>query len=377
MSNGCPFRNKECFGCGKKGHLKWKCHKSEGDEKKESKTGIHKLGGAQAEADIRVSEDDSGGLGELGGLDLLDLYKLGAQSKHEPVFVELSLNGHVARMEVDTGAAVSVMSSGMYERINGGGKGDGLKESKLRLRTYTGETIVPDGVGKVDVMYESQRCKLPVTVVGGNVPTLLGRDLLACLKLDWGKLFLTPSVNLVKSDDQVDQLIAEFPEVFSDKLGCLKDFKAHIPIPEGTKPKFCKARSVAYALRDRFDEALNQAVDQGLWKAVKYSRWAAPVVPVMKDPKNPEGPLRLCGDYKMTVNQVAPLDSYPIPVTQDQLATLAGGSKFTKLDLAQAYQQLELDDESREYLTINTPKGLFQPARLQFGVHSATGMFQR
>ena len=62
---------------------------------------------------------------------------------------------------------------------------------------------------------------------------------------------------------------------------------------------------------------------------------------------------------------------------KDQLATLEGGVKFSRLDLTQAYQQLELDDRTKELLTISTHKGLYQPKRLQFGVHSATGIFQR
>ena len=74
---------------------------------------------------------------------------------------------------------------------------------------------------------------------------------------------------------------------------------------------------------------------------------------------------------------MAPCDSYPIPNTSEQLATLAGGEKFTKIDLSQVYQQLELDEPSRKLLTINTHKGLYQPERLQFGVHSVTGIFQR
>ena len=109
---------------------------------------------------------------------------------------------------------------------------------------------------------------------------------------------------------------------------------------------------------------------------MQYSRWAAPMVTVLKEPQNPDGPIRICGDYKITINQAAPLDSYPVPNTVDQLATLAGGEKFTKLDLSQAYQQLELDEPSQELLAINTHQGLYQPFRLQFGVHSATGIFQ-
>ncbi|XP_047123845.1 uncharacterized protein K02A2.6 [Hydra vulgaris] len=70
-------------------------------------------------------------------------------------------------------------------------------------------------------------------------------------------------------------------------------------------------------------------------------------------------------------------DSYPLPRTEDLFATLAGGQKFTKLDLAFAYQQLLLDKSSCELLTVNTHRGLFEPIRLQFGVHSASGIFQR
>ena len=59
------------------------------------------------------------------------------------------------------------------------------------------------------------------------------------------------------------------------------------------------------------------------------------------------------------------------------LATLGGGEKFTKLDMSQAYQQLQLDHESKRYTTINTHKGLFQYNRLPYGISSAPGIFQR
>ena len=51
---------------------------------------------------------------------------------------------------------------------------------------------------------------------------------------------------------------------------------------------------------------------------------------------------------------------YPQPRREDLFAGLAGGQTFSKLDLAQAYLQMEVEPESRKYLTINTPKGLFQ-----------------
>ena len=68
---------------------------------------------------------------------------------------------------------------------------------------------------------------------------------------------------------------------------------------------------------------------------------------------------------------------YPIPRIEDLLAKLAGGKQFSKLDMSQAYQQLLLDESSRQYVVINTHKGLFCYSRLPFGVSSAPGIFQR
>lgn len=53
------------------------------------------------------------------------------------------------------------------------------------------------------------------------------------------------------------------------------------------------------------------------------------------------------------------------------------GDKFTKLDLLQAYQQMQLHLLSKELVTINTHKGLFCYTRLPFGVASAPAIFQR
>ena len=86
--------------------------------------------------------------------------------------------------------------------------------------------------------------------------------------------------------------------------------------------------------------------------------------------------VRICGDYKVTVNAVSKLDNYPIPKAEDLFTTL-GGEKFTKLDLSQAYQQLPLDDDSKKYTTINTHRGLFQYNRFLYGISSAPGIFQR
>lgn len=76
---------------------------------------------------------------------------------------------------------------------------------------------------------------------------------------------------------------------------------------------------------------------------VKTSEWGTPLVVVPK----PDSSFRLCGDYKVTVNQTISEEQYPIPI-DDMFGTLARGKKFTKHDLSQAYLQLEQNKESEE-----------------------------
>ena len=173
---------------------------------------------------------------------------------------------------------------------------------------------------------------------------------------------------------KLKELFTELESVFSEEMGCLKDFKVKIPMDKTMKPRFCRARPVPYAIKAGVEKELDHLENQGTFKRVEYSQWAAPIVPVVK---NDNGDIRICGDYKQTINAVAPCDSYPIPRTEDILAMLRDGQKFSKLDLSHAYQQLELDEETQELLTVNTHCRLYRTTRLQFGVHSATGIFQR
>ena len=113
--------------------------------------------------------------------------------------------------------------------------------------------------------------------------------------------------------------------------------------------------------------------ESGVIKPIQFSDWAAPIVPVVKS----DGSIRICGDYKVTVNAVAKLETYPLPKVEDLFAALSGGVLFSKLDLSHAYQQLVLEEDSRKYTTINTTKGLFQYLRLPFGISSAPSIFQR
>lgn len=125
-------------------------------------------------------------------------------------------------------------------------------------------------------------------------------------------------------------------------------------------------------LKKKIEEELGR-LQKGTISPVEFSEWATPIVPILKADQS----VRICGDYKVTINPVTKLDNYPIPKTEDLYATLGGGEAYTKLDLSQAYQQLLMDEKSRKLTTINTHKGLFMYNRLCYGLKSAPGIFQR
>ncbi|KAL5473476.1 hypothetical protein EMCRGX_G027965 [Ephydatia muelleri] len=121
-----------------------------------------------------------------------------------------------------------------------------------------------------------------------------------------------------------------------------------LSVDKTATPCFFRARSVPFALRDRVEAELDKLVREGILHPVQFSDWAAPIVPVVKK----DGSIRICGDYKLTASPL-------------------------QINLANAYLQLELDEDSKKYVIISTHKGLFRYNRLPFGVSSAPSLFQR
>ncbi|KAL9976940.1 hypothetical protein ACROYT_G014287 [Oculina patagonica] len=78
----------------------------------------------------------------------------------------------------------------------------------------------------------------------------------------------------------------------------------------------------------------------------------------------------------VSVNQVLLDNPYPLPDTEDIFATLGSLTVFSKIDLSNAHQQMELNPESQHSLTVNTHKGLYAYQRLTYGITAAPALFQ-
>jgi len=183
------------------------------------------------------------------------------------------------------------------------------------------------------VEYQGQKKTIPLVVVAGRGPNLLGRNWLSEMRLDW------KAINKVKSETALAAVLNKYPDVFREELGTLKGHQAKIYVDPDATPKYCKARPVPYAMQPKVEAELEHLENEGIIKPVHFADWAAPIVPVLKSDKKS---VRICGDFKLTVNKASQLDKYPIPRIEDLFAKMAGGQRYTKLDLYQAYQQVEL-----------------------------------
>ncbi|XP_055524749.1 uncharacterized protein K02A2.6-like [Wyeomyia smithii] len=177
-----------------------------------------------------------------------------------------------------------------------------------------------------------------------------------------------------KPEDIEQKLRTKFPEVFQSTLGRCTKAKVKLYLKPNVRPVYCPKRPVAYAALPKVDAELQRLQDKGIISPVKFSDWATPIVVVRK---SDNVSVRICGDYSTGLNNALESDAHPLPHPDDIFADLAGCRYFSQLDFSDAYLQVEIEEESQKYLTINTHRGLFKYNRLPPGIKSAPGAFQR
>ena len=168
-------------------------------------------------------------------------------------------------MEVDTGAAVSLMSETTQKKLFSQAK---LQKMTMKLQTYTAEALSVLGTLEVQVEYGNYVGKHNLVVVSGNDPTLFGRDWLMDIKLDWSSLGVA---NVLQKPLTLKGLLTTYSDVFKEELGTLSSFKVKLSLKQGSKPKFCRARQVPYALRESVDKELQRLEFLGVIESVAHS----------------------------------------------------------------------------------------------------------
>ena len=370
----CFYRNSKCHHCQQLGHLSRKCPKKTGksDDKatQDQKSGAAKMKKKAAKVKHLYDVDDAvdtDSTDENDGSSRWPCFTLKAlkSPRHSEIQVPLQIEDQDLAMELDTGSCRSVISEKTYREKFANMK---LNKTDALLTTYTGQTVPVMGELVVTVKSGADEKKLPLLVCGGQGPPLLGRDWLYDLKLNWHQLKQLHTLKNSSTDD----VKAKYASLFDGTLGTVKGVTAKLKVKADATPKFFKPRPVPFALKDKISDELDRLEKIGVIEKISYSDWAAPIVPVPK----PDGSVRICGDYKVTINPELEVQQYPLPTAEELFAKLNGGKKFSKIDLSTAYQQIELDDASRQYVCINTHQGLYRYTRLPYGVACAPAVFQ-
>lgn len=286
------------------------------------------------------------------------------------ITLDVEINGVVHTMELDTGCETSVLSYDFFQ--NQLHSHPPLSTSTHVFRTYTKETFRAVGNLSCTMKHDGQQQSLLLPVVHGS--SLFGKDLLKIFKINWSAV--AAQCHHVSSAPAPDltALLKDFADVFKTPTSQdrITGFTARVILKDNATPRFLKARPLPYALRDKVDHELQQMEDTGVITKIPTSEWASPLVVVPK----PDGRVRITGDFKNTVNSQLCVTQYPLAIPDDIYANLAGCSVFSKLDGSNAYHQLELDENSKNFLVINTHRGLYRYNVLPQGIASSPAIFQ-
>ncbi|KRZ54970.1 Retrovirus-related Pol polyprotein from transposon 17.6 [Trichinella nativa] len=210
-------------------------------------------------------------------------------------------------------------------KINGSPK---RKRATVMLRSFTGHEVNLKGETMVTVEGNE---KAIVRVAKNGATNVMGQDWINAFRAAETLRSLLANkkeVNAVESRTQND-VCAEFPVVFEDGF---RHCTAHVELKDGVVPLFRKP-----------------------------FHWHS----------------QCMVQRKKRLNDGLMVESYPTLRPEDLYQALRGGKTFTKLDLSEAYLQVELDEESKRIPVINTHKGLYHYNRLPFSVASAPAIFQK
>ena len=272
-------------------------------------------------------------------------------------------------MEYDTAAARSIISRATWLDI-----GKPTLSPTRSLGAYPSFTIKMLGEANVKVQLGSDIHELSVAVTDSSTGTpLFGKDWIVAFGLDPNCKFVSKQINKVHKvvhDCNIDlqsmkkQIYREYKDVITDQLGVINNFRAKVRVPDNVQLPLHKPRTVPFSLQHAANKEIDRLVSIGVLQPVDPS--LTPVVcasPIVIVPKS-NGEVRICGDFKVSINPHLVDDTYNIPTFEETTLKLKDSNLFSVIDLKDAYLQLPVDDESKKYLVITTQKGYFTYNRL-------------
>ncbi|KAG7296766.1 hypothetical protein JYU34_020702 [Plutella xylostella] len=360
LKHECTLRKKYCSECGQQGHIFRMC------PRRQRQTNV---------VETETVEDQRNDVElEPNPYNEYETYSFRSVSRIPPHYMSINMNNHDVPFQLDTGSEVTVISLKDKQTYLHSFQ---LENCNVVFRNFDQTLTHPLGViSNVTVKHNDVSKNLNVFVVNNDSPRVIGRDWLKALNL-WPPYFQN-NVNVATNQlqtvsDARQEIKNQFADVFTPGWGNFKGDQIALKLKPDAKPKCLPVRRVPFALRDKVNNEVQRLLKNGRISVVEQSEWGTPVVPILK----PDGSVRLCGDYKLTVNNCLEVDHFPLPHVEDILNTLQKGEYYCELDLKEAYLQAPLSPESQDCTTIITEVGTYKYNYLPYGVSSGPGAFQR
>ena len=216
-ADSCMFKHSICHGCGKKGHIRKVCRSTKQPHKgykpvHQNKEGHYVDLDQEEEHWIDVAQTEEEVDNDF------SIFTVGRTST-TPISVSLFIDAKPLVMELDTGAAVSIISE---EQLRKRLPNKQVRPSTIVLRTYTAERIPLLGEAQLCVEYRGQKHTLTAYITKGAGPCLLGRDWLKRIPLDWKVIIPgVPVQSISTAQAELDILLKEHSEVFREGLGTM------------------------------------------------------------------------------------------------------------------------------------------------------------
>lgn len=384
--SSCPANGKKCGSCGAENHFARVCISSGNAKLSDRQTKRSNVRKLQADPDNsqqfygrKLTPNDDEDDQQYSEESCSEIGHVRAINSVTKVLLPTIINGYKIDMLYDPGAAYSVISEKIWKKI---GAPQLLKTKNLIA--YTNLEVETLGRTTVRVSAFDKNMNLELYVVKRSDIPLFG--------LNWSLSFnipLPPGAKLctLKAPDSAEHrsgtdandikhLLCEYKNIFSGTIGVVNGHPVHIHILPTVSPVAFRPRPVAIALQESVRVEIQRLLNEGVLEPVDTTTtpitWATPVVVAIKS----NGSVRICGDFRVTINPHVQQNQYPLPLFEDLAAKLAGGAQFSRIDLKDAYLQLPVHPESRKYLTVATNLGYFRYTRLPFGVSFAPSLFQ-
>lgn len=360
----CSYANHKCKDCGKTGHKEGYCSCVSRANSNSSRPNNNKSSKGRHKGKNNKNNQST---------NSIFVHKVNIENKRKYLMVEL--NSTPIKMQLDCASDITIISKENWLRI--GAPSLSKFKSDDPIKSASGHQM--KNLSQINcvmtVQAQTKECTLFVST--SSHLNLLGLDLIDLFGLGdipmnalccAVKKTISPSTN-----DTVEFLSTKFPKLFAEELGCCKKARITLHLKPDSKPVFRQKRPVAYAMLSMVNDELQRLEQAGAITKVDFSQWAAPMMVVRKA----NGKLRICGDYSTGLNEALQSHTYPLPRPEDIFTKLAEGTVFSHIDLSDAFLQVEVDEKSRELLTLNTHQGLYQFNRLPPGVKPAPCEFQQ